>query len=92
MIGGVWPVDVLTAPYFGLADANGGFSLADVQPGHYDVVAWNELSGSTRLGNIDVPAAGVSNLSLTLDSTGYRASGHLNKLGKPYTPPPSRDY
>lgn len=85
-------IHVMSTPYFGLADANGAFSLADVQPGRYDVVAWNELSGSTRLGNIDVPAAGVANLALTLDSTGNRSSGHLNKLGKPYTPPPSRDY
>lgn len=85
-------IRVMSTPYYGFAGANGDFSLPDVQPGRYDVVAWNELSGSARLAGVDVPATGVANLGITLDSSGYRSSSHMNKFGKPYTPPTSRDY
>lgn len=83
---------VMAAPYYGFADESGNFSLADVPPGKYDVVAWNELSGIARAGNIEVSSTGIANLLVTLDSSGYRSSGHLNKQGKPYPPPTSRDY
>lgn len=80
---------VMSSPYFVFTDAGGNFALPDIAPGSYTLVAWNEQGGMTQ-SKLDVPAAGKSNVGITLDSTTYRASSHLNKENKPYAPP--RDY
>ncbi len=85
-------IHVIATPYYGLVQRDGTFSLSDVQPGRYDAVAWNEIGGAARLGPVEVTAGGVANLSISLDSRGERATGHLNKFGKPYPPPTSTDY
>jgi plastocyanin len=85
-------VHVMRTPYYALAAANGTFALADVAPGRYDLVAWNELGGYSPKTAIDVPAAGVANLALAIDSRNYHPLGHLNKEGKAYTTPRARDY
>jgi hypothetical protein len=82
-------IHVMSSPYFAFTDASGNFTLADVAPGSYTLVAWNEQGGSSQA-KVDVPAAGIANAALTLDSSGYRATSHLNKENKPYAPP--RDY
>jgi hypothetical protein len=42
---------------------------------------------------IDVtPSAVAGNLTLTIDSRNFRLVQHLNKEGKPYQPPSSREY
>ena len=82
-------VHVMSSPYFAFTDARGNFSLADIAPGTYTLVAWNEQGGMTHT-RLDVPAAGVANAAITLDSSGYRTATHLNKENKPYAPP--RDY
>jgi plastocyanin len=83
-------IHVMATPYYTFADTGGAFALPDVVPGKYDLVAWNEQGGVTRIGAVDVPASG--NVEVTLDSRGYRATQHPNKLGKPYEAPRSRDY
>lgn len=85
-------VHVMRTPYYGLAAVNGTFTLADVAPGRYDLVAWNELGGYAPKVAVEVPAAGVANLALTIDSRNYHPLEHLNKEGKAYTTPRSRDY
>lgn len=35
---------VLPTPYFAKTDADGKFALEDLPPGHYNIVAWHELS------------------------------------------------
>ena len=82
-------IHVMSSPYFVFTDATGNFSLADVPPGSYTLVAWNEQGGMTQ-SKLTVPAAGIANAAITLDSSGYRATSHLNKENKPYAPP--RDY
>lgn len=82
-------IHVMSSPYFGFTDAAGNFALTDVAPGSYTLVAWNEQGGMTQ-SKLDVPAAGLANAAITLDSSGYRATTHLNKENKPYAPP--RDY
>jgi plastocyanin len=81
-------IHVLPTPYYTFADANGNFSIADVAPGRYRVVAWNEMGGTTD-SKLDV-AASAPAVALSLDSSGYRTTSHLNKESKPYAPP--RDY
>jgi plastocyanin len=80
---------VMSSPHFAFSDASGNFSLSDVAPGSYTLVAWNEQGGMSQ-SKLDVPAAGARNAAITIDSSVYRATTHLNKENKPYTPP--RDY
>jgi plastocyanin len=82
-------IHVMSSPYFAFTDAGGNFALTDVAPGSYTLVAWNEQGGVTQ-SKLDVPAAGLANAAIALDSSGYRATTHLNKENKPYAPP--RDY
>lgn len=83
-------IQVMSSPYYAFADGGGNYSIADVVPGRYRLVAWNELGGITESA-IEVDAAGkvTGNLSLTLDSRSYRDTQHLNKAGKPYQAPMS---
>ncbi len=86
-------IHVLSTPYFGFADANGGFSVGDVPPGKYRLVVWNEQGGQSEAPVIDVTTSGLSQaVTLTLDSRNYRATVHMNKVGKPYQPSSTREY
>jgi hypothetical protein len=86
-------IHVLSTPYFRFADANGFFSVDDVPPGKYRLVVWNEQGGQSEAPVIDVTASGLSQaVTLTLDSRNYRATVHMNKLGKPYQAPSTREY
>ena len=87
-------VHVMTSPYYAFADAAGNYTVADVPAGKYNLIAWNEQGGISAPQPIEVSAAGAvtGNPAVTLDSTAYRQTQHLNKLGKPYLPPSDRDY
>ncbi|MEA2237959.1 MAG: hypothetical protein QOC81_2683 [Thermoanaerobaculia bacterium] len=86
-------IHVMGSPYFGFADANGTFSVGDVPPGKYRLVVWNEQGGQSEAPLIDVTASGPGQaVTLTLDSRNYRATVHMNKIGKPYAPPSTREY
>lgn len=83
-------IQVMPVAWYAFADANGNYSIPEVPPGKYRVVAWNEQGGQTTA-DIDVTAAGAPPLALTLDTRNYRQSQHMNKVGKPYSTLP-RDY
>src|SRR5208282_126989 len=57
---------VLENPYFAKTDAHGRYTIPDVPPGHYTLVAWQErLPSDSR--QIDVPATGdLSGADFTL--------------------------
>lgn len=80
-------IHVMSTPYYGFVHRDATFSLTDVPPGRYDAVVWNEIGGTAKLGPVEVASGGASGLTITLDSRGERATGHLNKFGKPYPPP-----
>jgi plastocyanin len=82
-------IHVLATPYYAFVDGNGNFSIGDVPPGRYRAVAWNEQGGMSE-SQLDVAAASMPAIALSIDSTGYRAATHLNKENRPYAPP--RDY
>ena len=84
-------IHVLNTPYYTFTDANGNFTLTDVPAGHYEVVAWNEMSGAART-PVDVGGGATPPLALVLDGRGYRAGQHSNKYGKTYDTPHSREY
>jgi len=85
-------IHVMPTPYYTFADPGGAYSFADVPPGRYRVVAWNE-QGGTADSTLDVGAAGAPVVAaLTIDSRNYRAQSHANKEGKAYQAPSSREY
>jgi Polysaccharide lyase family 4, domain II len=84
-------IEVLSTPYFTMANQAGDWSIANVVPGKYRVVAWNEQAGSAQ-SEIEIDAGGAmrGNPSPRLESSAERA-GHPNKFGEPY-PPRTKDY
>lgn len=86
-------IQVMSTPYYAFADQTGSYALANVPPGRYRLIAWNEQGGQIE-SPIDVTTAGTvsGSVALTLDSRAYRLTQHLNKVGKPYEPPSVKDY
>ena len=83
-------IHVMATPYYTFADPSGNYAIADVPPGSYRLVAWNEQGGQTT--SSVVISGGTVNgaLALTLDSRNYRITQHMDKTGKPYQAP--REY
>lgn len=84
-------IHVMATPYYGFADANGRYSF-DVPPGRYRVVAWNEQGGMTETVADVGPSGSATPVALTIDTRNFRVTEHLNKVGKPYQAPSTRDY
>jgi plastocyanin len=85
-------IHVMATPYFAFADQNGNFAVTNVPPGKYRLVAWNEQGGQNEV-PVDISAGGAPPaIALTLDSRNYRATQHLDKTGKAYKAPSSREY
>ncbi|HEY2091066.1 MAG TPA: hypothetical protein VGJ81_04195 [Thermoanaerobaculia bacterium] len=84
-------IHVINTPYYTFADANGNFSFTDVPPGHYEVLAWNEMGGTSRT-SLDFGAGGSPALALVLDARGYKSVQHANKFGKTYDTPHAKEY
>ena len=86
-------IQVMSTPYFVLADAAGNYALTDVPPGKYRLVVWNEIGGQVEA-PLEISSSGTvsGNTAVTLDSRSYRATQHLNKNGKPYEAPSLKDY
>lgn len=85
-------IHVMSTPYFAFADATGTFTLSNLPAGKYKLVAWNEQGGQS---DVVIDASSISAspaLAITLDSRSYRATQHLDKTGKPYKAPSSREY
>lgn len=84
-------VHVMPTPHYVFTGAGGEYSI-DVPVGRYRLVAWNE-QGGTAESTLQVNAGGFTgNSLLTIDSRNFRQQGHMNKAGKPYQAPSSRDY
>ena len=84
-------IHVMGTPYYTFADAAGNYALADIPPGKYRLVAWNEQGGQSNA-DVEVTSGGTvtGSLALTLDSRNYRITQHMDKNGKPYQAP--REY
>jgi plastocyanin len=89
-------VVALDTPYFGVSDASGKVSIANVPEGRYEVHYWSErglpdaLKQLTRTVTISgsegrlIPVKIVENPDFT--------TSHKNKYGQDYAPPPTTDY
>lgn len=70
-------------PYFVQPSGDGTFSIPAVPPGTHVVHAWHERAPELSR-ELQVPRAGIRDLSLELDARGYKFKPHLNKFGRPY--------
>ncbi len=78
-------------PYFAITQADGTFSLREVPPGDYTVMAWHPGVGTTIEKNVTVPAKQMVNADFVFESPKGRRSAHeiqedphfgLGSLGK----------
>ncbi len=81
-------VIALSTPFFSIADEHGGFDLKGVPDGEYELHVWVEgerrgvYDGLTRHVHISGNIADLGNIPVAP----VKASGHLNKFGRPYEP------
>jgi plastocyanin len=66
-------------------DRDGSFLIEGVPAGAYILHAWHERATTDLEREINVPAAGLVNLRLTIDARSYVSAPHLNKFGRPYS-------
>ncbi len=66
----------VTNPYYQLTGADGTFSLTDVPPGDYTLVAWHPGVGTMLEQKVTVPAKGKAEVNLTFESPKGRRSAH----------------
>jgi hypothetical protein len=78
-------------PYYQLTGSDGRFSLTDVPPGDYTLVAWHPGVGTTIEKKITIPAKGTAQADFVFESPKGRRSAHeieenphfgLDALGK----------
>lgn len=74
---------VVDTPFLARPGSDGAFSLSNVPPGRYTLVAWHERGGRQSQA-VTVAAGQPVDVSVVLDATGFKSRGHLNKFGKPY--------
>ena len=76
----------LPTPYYGVSNAAGNITIADVPSGRYRLQTWYERSSSDALGNdareITLPAESV--VALHVRQTIEGPVAHKNKFGKDY--------
>lgn len=86
-------VHVMKTPWYAFAGPSGEFSIQDVPPGRYRLVAWHEAAG-TSSSAIAVGAAGAvsGTTRLVLDSRNTRIAPHNDKRGRPYKHNRAKDY
>jgi plastocyanin len=87
MIGYVMVVD---SDWFAVTGQNGSFRLRDLPAGDYQLKAWHEEGGETRL-PLTVRAAADTTVTVTIDVSQHPVVGHKNKYGKDYPPQTNSD-
>jgi len=85
-------IQVMATPYFAFADEKGNFTVTNVPAGKYRLVAWNEQGGQNEVPLELTSSSAPAVITMTLDSRNYRATQHMDKAGKPYKAPSSREY
>lgn len=77
-------VIALRTPYYTQPGADGRFSIENVPPGDYHLIAWHERATLDTIA-VTVPAEGLGNVRVELDARAYHYVQHKNKYGQDYT-------
>ena len=77
-------VVVVSTSHSTVAGADARWKLASVPAGKYELHVWHERAPEVTQ-ELDVPAAGLANVEVTLDARGFKQVAHKNKDGKDYT-------
>lgn len=77
-------IHVLDTPLWAQPGSDGSFAISGVPAGPYVLHVWHERGREELTRQITVPAAGLTDLALELDASGFKRVQHLNKYGKPY--------
>jgi hypothetical protein len=79
-------------PYYAVTGTDGSFSIGDVPPGQYRLMAWHPETGPVVQQSVTVPSKGSTNVSFQLKAPMGRRSAHevvenphfgMEALGKP---------
>jgi plastocyanin len=77
-------VVVVSTPYFTQAGADARWKISGVPAGKYVLHVWHERATEVTQ-DVDIPAAGLANVDVTLDARGFKQVAHKDKLGKDYS-------
>lgn len=89
-------VVALSTSLYGIANNDNAVSIHNIPPGDYALHIWVEgvpesvLQNQTR--RVHLPPHNVDLGTITLPLAAGASSGHSNKFGKPYIPPPKQPY
>ena len=70
--------------FYAQPGSDGTFAIDGVPPGRYRLHVWHERIAAEIVKEITVPAAGVSDLQISLNARFYRWQAHKNKHGREY--------
>jgi plastocyanin len=77
-------VVVVSTSHYTQAGADARWKIANVPAGKWELHVWHERAPEVTQ-DIDVPAAGLANVDVTLDARGFKQVAHKDKMGKDYT-------
>jgi hypothetical protein len=83
-------IAVLDTPYFAVSNKAGGFEIANVPPGDYQLHVFHERAAEETLDSlthkITIETAALELSPLPISESGYLQVPHKNKYGKDYPP------
>ena len=77
-------VVVVDNVYYAQPGADGSYEIHGVAPGTYTLHVWHERAPEVTQ-ELEVPAAGLGNVDVSLDARGFKLVAHKDKNGKDYT-------
>ena len=77
-------VVVVSTSHYTQAGADARWKIASVPAGKWELHVWHERAPEVKQ-DLDVPAAGLANVDVSLDARGFKQVAHKDKLGKDYT-------
>lgn len=85
-------IAVVPVPWYAVTSESGKFTISGVPPGEYTLRIFHERAIPENLRflehRIAVPPEGLTLPLISISETGYIASPHMDKHGKPYAPEP----
>jgi len=77
-------VVVVSTSHYTQAGADARWKMANVPAGKWELHVWHERAPEITQ-DLDVPAAGLANVDVTLDARGFKQVAHKDKMGKDYS-------